>query len=91
MRLNDGVCTFPITQHCSSQFISVHHLRYSSKIILQVVVVNNNDTLQKLPNIEGLLSYRADNRKLYLRGKHHWKTMANDGEVRYKNKLLIYM
>ena len=48
----------------------------------KVAVASNTQTLQKLPHIEGLLSYRADNRKLYLRGKDHWNMIANDGEVR---------
>jgi hypothetical protein len=44
-------------------------------------VVDNKETLEKLPNIEGLLSYRTDNKDLLLRGKHSWNSMAKENQV----------
>ena len=49
---------------------------------LQIAVVNNQQTLKNLPKVEGLLLYRSDDRKLYFRGKTHWKTLGTEKEVR---------
>ena len=46
-----------------------------------VAVVDNNRAMEKLPNIEGLLSYRVDNQELYLRGKQNWNSMAMENEI----------
>ncbi|CAB3989060.1 Hypothetical predicted protein [Paramuricea clavata] len=46
-----------------------------------VAVVDNKETLEKLPNIEGLLSYRTDNKDLLLRGKHSWNRMAKENQI----------
>ena len=48
---------------------------------VNVSVVDNKETLEKLPNIEGLLSYRTDNKDLLLRGKHSWNRMAKENQV----------
>ena len=49
--------------------------------ICGVAVVDNNRAMEKLPNIEGLLSYRVDNQELYLRGKQNWNSMAMENEI----------
>jgi hypothetical protein len=51
-------------------------------------VVDNKETLEKLPNIEGLLSYRTDNKDLLLRGKHSWNRMAKENQVTIHGKVL---
>ncbi len=44
-------------------------------------MVDNKEAQEKLPNIEGLLSYRVDNSELYLREKHNWNSMAKENQV----------
>ena len=50
--------------------------------ITQVAVVGNNRSMNKLPKIKGLLSYRTDDRKLYLKANSHWKALATQKDVR---------
>jgi hypothetical protein len=52
-------------------------------IFLQVAVVANNRSMNKLPKVEGLLSYRSDDRKLYLKEKSQWQALANQKDVRF--------
>ena len=49
----------------------------------QVVVVANNQSMNELPKIEGQLSYRSDDRKLYLKEKSQWKALAIERDVSY--------
>ena len=44
-------------------------------------MVDSKKAMEKLPNVEGLLSYRVDNQELYLRGKQNWNSMAKENEV----------
>jgi hypothetical protein len=37
--------------------------------------------MNKLPKVEGLLSYRSDDRKLYLKEKTKWGALANQKDV----------
>ena len=37
--------------------------------------------MNKLPNVEGLLSYRSDDRKLYLKEKFQWEALATKKDV----------
>ena len=46
-----------------------------------LAVVPNNEKMDKLPKIEGLLSYRSDEMKLYLRGKSQWKALGTQKQV----------
>ena len=47
----------------------------------QVAVVDNNHSMNELPKIEGLLSYRTDDRKLYFKEKSQWKALATQEDV----------
>jgi hypothetical protein len=47
----------------------------------QVAVVSNNQSMQKLPKVEGLLSYLLNERKLYLKEKSQWEALATEKEV----------
>ena len=51
--------------------------------ITQVVVVANNRSMNKLPKLNGLLSYRIDERKLYLKENSQWKALATKKDVSY--------
>lgn len=44
-------------------------------------MVANNRSLNRLPNIEGLLSYRSDDGRLYWKGKTQWKALGSRKEV----------
>ena len=46
-------------------------------------MVANNRSMNKLPKVEGLLSYRSDDRKLYLKEKSQWQALANQKDVSY--------
>ena len=50
-------------------------------VLIQVAVVANNQSMNELPKIEGLLSYRTDDRKLYIEKKSKWKALATQREV----------
>ena len=49
---------------------------------IQVAVVTNNRSMNELPKIGGLLSYRSDDRKLYLEENSQWKALATQKEVK---------
>ena len=46
-------------------------------------MVANNRSMNKLPKVEGLLSYRSDDRKLYLKEKSQWQALANQKDVSF--------
>ncbi|XP_028416962.1 uncharacterized protein LOC114541174 [Dendronephthya gigantea] len=48
-----------------------------------VAVVPDDRAMNKLPKIEGLLSYSSDDRKIYLKGKSQWKALATQQDVRF--------
>ena len=52
-------------------------------VLLQVAVVANNRSMKKLPKVEGLLSYRSDDRKLYLNENSNWEALATQKDVSY--------
>ena len=56
------------------------HDKVLSKI-MQVAVVPNVRSMNKLPKIEGLLSYRSDDDKLYLKEKAQWRALATQKQV----------
>ena len=39
--------------------------------------------MNELPKVQGLLSYRTDDRKLYLKEKTQWKALATQKDVSY--------
>ena len=47
-----------------------------------VAVVRNNQSLNKIPKVEGLLSYLLDDRKLYIKEKSQWEALATQTEVK---------
>ena len=56
---------------------------------LKVVVVPNNVTAEKVPNVPGLLQYRKDKKKLYLRANKTWNLLAQEKEVRKYNPFTV--
>ena len=52
-----------------------------SYFFMKIAVVENNGSMNKLPKVEGLLSYRSDDRKLYLKEKSQWEALAIEKEV----------
>ncbi|CAB4030191.1 Hypothetical predicted protein, partial [Paramuricea clavata] len=47
-----------------------------------VAVVPNNQSMNKLPKVEGLLSYLSDKKKLYIKEKSQWTALANQKEIK---------
>jgi hypothetical protein len=45
------------------------------------VVASSNVTAKKVPEIPGLLEYRQDQKKLYLRANKTWNLLAREKEV----------
>ena len=39
--------------------------------------------MNELPKVEGLLSYRSDDTKLYLKEKSQWEALATQKDVSY--------
>ena len=62
-------------------FTLYHANMLCTSLVLQVAVVANNQSMNKLPKIEGLLSYRSDDKKLYLNEKTQWEPLVNQNEV----------
>jgi hypothetical protein len=52
-------------------------------ILTQVAVVANNHSMNKLPKVEGMMSYRSDDNKLYIKEKSQWKALANQRDVSF--------
>ena len=74
-------CTTAILRNFHKHIIK-SQLHYHNYIVLaQVAVVANNRSMNSLPKVQGLLSYRTDDRKLYLNGKSHWKALATQKDV----------
>ena len=48
-----------------------------------MAVVANNQSMNELPKVEGLLSYRSDDTKLYLKEKSQWEALATQKDVSY--------
>ncbi|CAB4012134.1 Hypothetical predicted protein [Paramuricea clavata] len=47
-----------------------------------VAVVPNNQSMNKLPKVEGLLSYLSDRKKLYIKEQSQWTALANQKEIK---------
>ena len=50
-------------------------------ITLQIVVVPNSAAAQKVPPVPGLLEYRKDTKKLYLRSNETWNVIGEEKKV----------
>jgi hypothetical protein len=57
---------------------------------MQVVVVPNNATAKKVPWIPGLLAYRKDQKKLYVRANKTWALLTQEKEVKNIYSTLIF-
>jgi ribosomal protein L24E len=55
--------------------------------MIQIVVVPDSSTAQKVPPIEGLLEYRKDNQELYVRSNKAWNMVAQEEKVKLLNQL----
>jgi hypothetical protein len=49
--------------------------------MIQIVVVPDSSTAQKVPPIEGLLQYRKDKQELYVRSNSTWNIVAQEKKV----------
>jgi hypothetical protein len=50
-------------------------------IYFQIVVVPDNSTAENVPEVPGLLEYRKDTKKLYLRANETWREIAPEKKV----------
>ena len=50
-------------------------------IPLQIVVVPDNAVAQKVPAVPGLLEYRKDTKKLYVRSNEKWNAIGEENKV----------
>ena len=50
---------------------------------LQTLTVSDKKSLEKVPNVPGLLSYRTDNKQLYVNQGSKWQELSNESEVSY--------
>jgi hypothetical protein len=47
-----------------------------SDVYFQIVVVPDNSTAENVPEVPGLMEYRKDTKKLYLRANETWREIA---------------
>ena len=52
-------------------------------ISLQIVVVPDSAAAQKVPPVPGLLEYRKDTKKLYLRSNETWNVIGEEKKVTF--------
>ena len=72
--------------HCIAlNFYSKYHMKEQLCLIniTQVAVVVNNRSMNELPELNGLLSYRTDDRELYLKKNSQWEALATQKYVGY--------
>ena len=50
-------------------------------ILLQIVVVPDGAAAQKVPPVPGLLIYRKDNMKLYIKSNETWNVIGEEKKV----------
>ena len=55
-----------------------NHNKFS---LIQIVVVPDNTTAEKVPDIDGLLEYRKDMQELYVRSNKTWNAIALEEKV----------
>ena len=48
---------------------------------MQVVVVQDKVAAQKVPHVPGLLQYRKDNKKFYIRSNGSWNVIGEEKKV----------
>ena len=49
--------------------------------IFQIVVVPDSEIAKKVPSVPGLITYRKDNKELYVRSNKTWKVIAMEKKV----------
>ena len=54
---------------------------YTISIPLQIVVVPDSTAAQKVPAVPGLLEYRKDTKKLYVRSNETWNAIGGQNKV----------
>ena len=50
--------------------------------LIQIVVVPDSSTAQKVPAIEGLVEYRKDKQELYVRSNKTWSVVPQENKVK---------
>ena len=48
---------------------------------MQTLTVADRKAFKKIPNVPGLLSYRADKKQLYVNNGSNWQSLDNEEEV----------
>ena len=56
---------------------------------LQMVVVPDNATAQKLPSVEGMMVYQKDSKKVYVLEDKKLSALAKENEVGYEHNFLV--
>ncbi len=54
---------------------------YAISIPSQIVVVPDSAAAQKVPAVPGLLEYRKDTKKLYVRSNETWNAIGEENKV----------
>ena len=74
--------SWEVESNCKSKHCALYILECLDAINLsQVLITSNNKSMKSVPVIEGLLSYRSDHKKLYLREKSRWNALGTQDEV----------
>ena len=60
---------------------------YINFSLQQMIVVPDNITMKKVPNIEGMMVYRKDKNKLYVQEDKQLKALAEEKKVKNLDEL----
>ena len=58
---------------------------------LKIVVVPDSAAAQKVPPVPGLLEYRKDTKKLYVRSNETWNVIGEEKKVILYSSTLIFI
>ena len=50
-------------------------------LLLQTLTTSDKKSLELIPDVPGLLAYRADKKQLYVNEGSKWKALSNEQEV----------
>ena len=56
---------------------------YFIPYLFQTLLVKNKQSLENLPPMSGMLSYREDNKKLYVNTGNEWDVIGSEKEVSF--------
>ena len=72
------ITTPDVFLYCAS---ALHKTVYVVDFSFQTLTTSDKKSLEMIPNVPGLLAYRADKKRLYVNEGSKWKALSNEQEV----------